>query len=103
MKTTKNILVAANKAAKSEFQSLNQAVKAVAKTWSKEFAARYNLVKSDCTVKNVSEHWHSIKIDGKLAYRYYPKAGQPVQAVKIKFSTWDVLLSLKKMGESKVK
>ena len=100
---------AMRKEQKNEFYSLNQAIKVfnsflaikdsktVAHLAKKGYKNEYYL-----TVEFIKNNWHSIKIDGQLAYRYVSK-GLETRKVKVKFTTNDISLCLSKAIKNGVK
>ena len=108
---TVNVSFEFNKAAKIEQMSLNQALKSVLNCFDSEagknWAKKYNIKKSDLTIKNIIDNWHLEKIDSKLAYNKYLKDTngeiQKITVLKTKFTTFDIIRSMQKYSDNNKK
>lgn len=101
---TINVTFEFNKTARLEQMSLNQALKSVINSFDsdagKNWAKKYNVKKSELTIKNIIDNWHLVKIGDKLAYSKYAN-GIKTDCIKIKFTTFDIIRSMQKFSANK--
>ena len=99
-----NVTFEFNKTAKLEQMSLNQALKSVIISYDseagKKWAQKYNVKKSDLTIKNVIEFWHLMSCEDRLYYTKYVN-GIKTECIKTKFTTYDIIRSMQKFADSK--